>query len=86
MIEVSSERFAGVTRVCKRAFCSSAFAFLAFTSLDIAGSVARGRGLMSPACGKVGSGRRLRCGSSGFASTLAMNIAAKVVARIPSAR
>src|SRR5882672_477563 len=82
---INSERLAGTTRVCDRAFCNSACAFLALASRAL-GRIARGCGLMSELRGKFCNGRRFRRGNKGLAKTLAIKTATSAVMITPNAR
>src|SRR6266850_1768635 len=84
-IGICEARFPG-TRclVVANARCSSAWAFFAFCSLGFAGTFGV-LGLRSAVWGKFATGRRLKLGSTGLASTLAIKIAATLVSRIANA-
>src|SRR6185436_7630109 len=74
----------GITRVCDRAFCNSAWAFFAFASRAV-GICGAGCGLRSAVRGRY-CDLRFGVGSHGLASTLEMKIAATTVAAMPIAR
>src|SRR5258708_839195 len=85
-IGISSLRFAGILggflASSLKSFC---WALLAFCSAGVlGGSVIAG--LISTGLGKTANGRRFKCGSNGFASTLAIKIPVTSVTTIPSAR
>src|SRR5712692_11248765 len=85
-IGISCGRCPGMTRVCDKAFCNSAWAFLALASRGFVGRIAGAFGGRSLACGRFGSGRRLNFGSKGLDNTLAMKTDARAVTITPSTR
>src|SRR5690242_10462229 len=70
--------------VVASAFCSSAWAFVAFRSTGFAGRFG-GLGLRSVVRGRFGIGLKLKLGSTGFANTLAIKMIASAVTSTESA-